>query len=228
MTDITSLQSPPSLFKTSYSLAIRVWHWFTFITISATIIVVLLASTVFTIKGNVSMVQEQIQQKGGVVSPEQARAVAHEYSDKLWMLHKYIGYGLCFLLLSRIVIEMSYSKEKKLSGKIKRALTLQGQSLEQKSDRKHYLLVKWGYVIFYLLFLIMALTGLGLAFEDIPLFRSNHKLITSIHTFVQYLIYFYILSHIAGVIRADLSDNKGIVSAMINGGQSSTKREAVN
>ena len=95
-----------SLFKTTYSLAIRIWHWITFLTITASIILVLFASTVFTIKGNLSMVQEQIQQKGRTVTPDQARAVAHEYSDKLWMLHKYVGYGLCFLLLSRIVLEV--------------------------------------------------------------------------------------------------------------------------
>jgi len=207
-----------SLFKTTYSLAIRIWHWITFLTITASIILVLFASTVFTIKGNLSMVQEQIQQKGRTVTPDQARAVAHEYSDKLWMLHKYVGYGLCFLLLSRIVLEVTYSKQQKLSGKIKKALAFQTQNQEQKSDQAHYLLVKWGYVIFYSLFLIMALTGLGLAYEDVPLFKSNHKLIANIHSFVQYLIYFYILSHIVGVIKADVTNNKGIVSSMINGG----------
>jgi len=169
-------------------------------------------------KGNIPMVQEQIQHKGGVVTPEQARAVAHEYSDKLWMLHKYVGFGLCFLFLVRVIIEAGYSKEKKLSGKIKKAVQFQGQNQTQMGDRQHYLLVKWGYVVFYALFLIMALTGLGLAFEDVPFFRSNHKVITSLHSFVQYLVYFYILSHIVGVIRADVTDNKGIVSSMINGG----------
>ena len=94
----------------------------------------------------------------------------------------------------------------------------QTQNAEQRSDRQHYVMVKWGYVIFYLLFLIMALTGLGLAFEDVSVFRSNHQLIVAIHSFVQYLIYAYILFHIVGVVRADLTDNKGIVSAMINGG----------
>lgn len=219
MTDVTSLQSPPSLFQTRYSVAIRVWHWVTFATFTASIVMVLFGSTIFTIKENVPMVQEQIQQKGGVVSPEQARAVAHEYSDKLWMLHKYIGYGLCFLLLSRMIIEAGYSKEQKLAGRIKKALAFKSQNPHQKGDRQHYLLVKWGYVIFYALFLIMALTGLGLAYEDVPLFKSNHKLIVNIHSFVQYLIYFYILSHLVGVIRADITDNKGIISSMINGGE---------
>ena len=226
MTDVTALQSPPSLFKTSYSVAIRIWHWLTFITITASIIMVLLGSTVFTIKENIPMVQEQVQHKGGTVTPEQARAVAHEYSDKMWMLHKYIGFGLCFLLLGRVIIEFSYSREQKLSAKIKRAARLQTHSPREQNDQKHFLLVKRGYVIFYALFLIMALTGLGLAFEDVPIFRANHKLITNIHSFVQYLIYFYILSHIVGVIRADLTDNKGIVSAMINGGEKNA--EVVN
>lgn len=222
MTDITSIQSPSSLFTAYYSLSIRIWHWLTFLTFTASIVMVLFASTLFTMKSNIPMVQEQIQRKGGFVSPQQARAVAHEYSDKLWMLHKYTGYVLCFLLLSRMVIEAGYSKEKRLSGKIKRALAIQSQGLEQKNDRQHYLSVRWGYVIFYGLFLIMALTGLGLAYEDVPFFRSNHKLIGNVHGFVQYLIYFYILTHIVGVIRADLTNNKGIVSSMINGGQSST------
>ena len=226
MTDVTALQSPPSLFKTSYSVAIRLWHWLTFITITASLIMVLLGSTVFTIKENIPMVQEQVQQKGGTVTPEQARAVAHEYSDKMWMLHKYIGFGLCFLLLCRMIIEITYSRQQKLSAKIKRAARLQTHSLREQNDQKHFLLVKWGYVIFYTLFLIMALTGLGLAFENVPIFKANHKLITNIHSFVQYLIYSYILSHIVGVIRADVTDNKGIVSAMINGGEKNA--EVVN
>ena len=219
MIEITSIQAPPSLFKTSYPLAIRIWHWLTFAIIAATITLVLLASTIFDIRDNIPMVQEQIQGKGGVVSAEQARAVAHEYRDKLWMLHKYIGYGLCLLLLSRIVLEVSYSKEQKLAAKIKKAMAFKSQNQQQKGDQQHYLLVKWGYVFFYLLFLIMALTGLGLAYEDVSILKANHELIADIHSFVQYLIYFYILSHIVGVVRADLTNNKGIVSSMINGGK---------
>jgi cytochrome b561 len=38
--------------------------------------------------------------------------VAQEYSDKLWMLHKYIGFGLSILLLWRIGKEVAISKKK--------------------------------------------------------------------------------------------------------------------
>jgi Ni/Fe-hydrogenase 1 B-type cytochrome subunit len=100
-----------SLFNEKHFLAIRIWHWTTFLVMSASLITVLLASTMFSTKSNLSMITEQIQKKGGVVTPVQARAVAHEYSDKLWMVHKYIGYGLCFLLLCRIFIEAFVSKK---------------------------------------------------------------------------------------------------------------------
>lgn len=215
--EIASIQSPPPFFKQPISLAIRLWHWVFFLTITASLVMVLLASTVFTIKDNIPLVQEQIQEKGGTVSPQQARAVAHEYNDKFWNLHKYIGYGLCFLLLARIVIEVMQSKEQKLSTKIKKALGAQTPNHLVKSEKNHYLLVKRGYLLFYLFILIMALTGLGLAYEDVPLFREYHKTLASVHSFVQYLIYFYILSHLVGVVRADVTDNKGIVSRMING-----------
>ena len=207
-----------SLFKTTYPLSIRIWHWLTFLTITGSLIAVLFASTLFTTRDNVQLVQEQVQRKGGTVSPEQARAVAHEYSDKLWIIHTWIGYGLCFLLLSRMVMEAVYTKEKRLGAKIKHALQFQSGNLQQKRDRQHYIWVKRGYVLFYLLLLVMAVTGLGMAFEEVPFLRSIHKALSNIHSFTQYLIYLYILTHLVGVIRADLTQNKGIVSAMINGG----------
>jgi Ni/Fe-hydrogenase 1 B-type cytochrome subunit len=207
-----------SMFMEKHSLPIRIWHWLTFIVISASLITVLFASTVFTSKGNIGMVQEQIQQKGGMVTLIQAKAVAHEYSDKLWMLHKYFGYGLAFLLLCRIVLETVNSKEERLKIKIKNALRL-SRIYSTRADTTHYLLVKYGYVFFYAILLVMATTGLGLAYEDVPWLRSIHKPLIQVHSFVQYLIYLYIVAHLVGVLRAEVTTSKGIVSGMINNGR---------
>ncbi len=200
-------------------MAIRLWHWITFWAISASLVTVILGSTLFRTKNNVTMVQAQVEGKGGSVTSQQARAVAHEYSDKLWNAHRYIGFVLCFLFLSRLVIEAALSKEQKLSVRIRRAMKPGSGELSYLNDRRHFLLVKWGYVLFYLLLFTMAITGLGLAFEDVGLFRTYHGAISAVHSFTQYLIYLYILFHIAGVIRAEFTENKGLVSAMINGGK---------
>jgi Ni/Fe-hydrogenase 1 B-type cytochrome subunit len=204
-------------FNEPHSLAIRIWHWSFFLVLAASLVTVLFGSTVFRTRDNIGTVQRPLQEKGTMVSNDQARAVAHEFSDKLWDLHKWIGFILCALLLSRLLIEIAQPGEEKLRNKIKRAAVFStGIHLEQ-IGRRHYIRVKRGYLLFYLLILIMALTGLGLAFEDVSWLKSWQKSFVQIHSFVQYLIYSFILLHLVGVIRADLGKHRGIVSGMIHG-----------
>ena len=193
--------------------SIRLWHWLAFLFFLATITTVIFASTLFTTKSNIPMVQEQVQQSGGSVTEKQASAVAHEYSDKLWMLHKYFGFGLSFLLLWRIIAEVTIDKEKKVGPRIRTALSYPVGTI----DRKHNLFVQYGYLVFYAMFILMSITGLILAFEDVQWLDPVHELAKSIHSIVQYGMYAYMLTHIIGVIRADLTKYGGIISRMING-----------
>jgi Ni/Fe-hydrogenase 1 B-type cytochrome subunit len=212
------VQTEPMLFeKQKNSLAIRIWHWVTFLGFTASLITVLLGSTLFRTKNNISTVMDEVAGKGGSVSRDQARSVAHAFSDKLWDTHKFIGYGLCFLLLSRVIIEVSQNKKEKLSVRIRTALNFHPTSENAIRERNHYILVKRGYLIFYFLFLCMGLTGLILAFEDVDFLKPIHKTASSLHSFFQWGIYAYILFHLIGVVRADLKKNKGIVSGMIHG-----------
>jgi Ni/Fe-hydrogenase 1 B-type cytochrome subunit len=212
------IQTIPSLFKNQKnSLAIRIWHWLIFVGFTASLVTVLFASTMFKTKPNINTVIEGVAHKGGVVTEEQAWSVAHAYSDKLWDTHKIIGFVLCFLLLSRVIIELFQHTHEKLKFRIQTALNFHPKEEKDILDRNHYILVKRGYLVFYFLFLIMALTGLVLAFEDIEWLKPIHKTASSIHSFVQYGIYAYILVHLIGVVRADIYQTRGIVSGMING-----------
>ena len=193
--------------------SIRLWHWLAFLFFLATITTVIFASTLFTTKNNIPIIQEQVQQKGGSVTEKQAWAVAHEYSDKLWTLHKYFGFGLSFLLLWRIIAEVTIDKEKKVGSRIRAALSYPVGT----TDRKHNLFVQYGYLIFYAMFIVMAITGLIQAFEDVKWLDPVNELAKNIHSIVQYGMYAYMLIHIIGVIRADLTKYGGIISRMING-----------
>jgi Ni/Fe-hydrogenase 1 B-type cytochrome subunit len=206
-------------FKQPHSLAIRIWHWTFFLTLTATLVTVLFASTLFRTRNTIGLVQNQLQQKGITVTPDQARAVSHEFSDQLWDLHKVIGYVLCGLLLSRLIIEIAQPHEEKLRARLKKALGFIPGNASEKTARSHYIGVKRTYLIFYLLILTMALTGLGLAFEDNPLLKEWHGNIKQIHSFVQYLIYGFILIHLIGVIWTDGNRQNGLVSGMIHGGK---------
>lgn len=200
-----------------HSAAIRIWHWLSVVVISGSIITVILASTLFRTRNTISLVQDQLSGKGVVVSSDQARAVAHAYSDRLWDLHKWIGFALCALVVLRILIEVFSSPEEKLSVQLKRALGAKPVDQQGRLEKQHYIQVKRIYLIFYTALILMAFTGLGLAFEDVPLFRIYHGAIKQVHALLQWVIYGFLGMHIIGVILADLGKYKGLVSGMIHG-----------
>jgi Ni/Fe-hydrogenase 1 B-type cytochrome subunit len=200
------------------SLAIRVWHWLTALGFMASITTVMLGSTLFKVKENIPVVMESVTERGGQITHDQARNVAHVYSDKIWDTHKIIGFVLCFLMVSRMIIEGFQKKDEKMSARIRSSVQLYPKSENEKAERDIYVLVKRGYLVFYFLFILMALTGLVMAFDELPFLKPFKKTANSFHVFLQYGIYLYITLHICGVVYADLHKNKGIVSGMINGG----------
>lgn len=210
-----SFQSP---FIQSHAAALRLWHWLTFLFIVGSMVTVLINSTVLSPRDNVKLVQEQLQRKGITVTDEQAFAVSHEYEDKMWDVHKWIGYGLSLLFLARILIEVALPSDEKISSRLKKAQEMKRISGVARSEYTHYLRVRLSYTIFFLLLLCMILTGLGMAFgRDLGLSREIHRGIKNFHSIVQYLIYAFVVVHLAGVIIAENGKSKGIVSGMIHG-----------
>ena len=192
--------------------SIRIWHWLTFIFFVASVTMVLLSATLFKTKDNIRMVQDQVHEKGGSITADQAHNVAHEYNDKLWMVHTYLGYGLAILLLSRVVIEVAQSSEKSVNTRIKNALKFPAEP-----EKTHYIAVQFSYLIFYGLFILMAITGLVLAFEDTEWLKPLHNSAKQVHNILQYFFYVYVIGHIAGTVSADIGKYGGIISRMING-----------
>jgi Ni/Fe-hydrogenase 1 B-type cytochrome subunit len=207
-----------SIFLQKHSAMIRTWHWLTFIILASSIITVLLTATLFNQRANIAVVQNQLKAKGVTVTEDQAFSVSREYEDKLWGVHKLLGYGLAFLLFSRVMIELMHPKEEKFRSRMKNARLFYKQNPDNKKEYRHYLVVKWSYLFFFALLLLMALTGLGLAFgRELSFSRELHNIVKEIHSFGQYLMYAFVLFHICGVIIADNTREKGIVSGMISG-----------
>ena len=181
-------------------------------------ITVLLNSTLMNPRKNVGMVQEQLKSRGLTATEEQAFAVSHEYEDMIWGVHKWIGYGIAFLLLSRVVIELVQPKEEKLKNRFRKALGLYKSGDGNKTEYRHYLSTKLSYFLFYFLLLWMALSGLGLAFgRELGIPRGLHGTIKELHSIGQYFMYAFVLIHLGGVIIGENRNIKGIVSGMING-----------
>lgn len=210
------IESSPFIQK--HSVLIRIWHWATFLVILSAITTVLINSTILNPRDNIGLVQNQLKEKGVTVTDDQAFAVSHQYEDNMWDVHKYIGFFLAFLLLSRVLIEVVQSKDEKIRTRFKMAMGIYKLNPENKPHYKHFLNVKKTYLLFYILLLLMVLTGIGLAFgRDLGFSRQLHNVVKTVHSILQYFMYAFVLIHLAGVIMAENSEDKGIVSGMING-----------
>jgi Ni,Fe-hydrogenase I cytochrome b subunit len=216
-----------SLFGQKNPTAIRVWHWLTFLFVISLIVTVLMAATALNPRSNVPEIQTILKGKGIVVDNSQAFAVAHMFDDKMWNLHKLLGYALAILFLARVFIELRQPLEERNKSRIRKALfTYLGSKNEaDKKELRHYLIVKYSYILFYGLLLVMVVTGLIIAFGgDLGISGQNRHLIKEIHGFVQYFIYLFVVAHLVGVVLADLGKYKGIISGMINDGMTHTSK----
>jgi len=212
-----SLQNPQKTKK--YSAPLRLWHWLSMIVIAGSLLTVLLNATLLKSRNNAPVIKSALQKAGAVVTDEQARSAAHDLSDKIWDVHVYFGYGLAALLLFRLVLEFFQIADQKFIRTIKTAYHNLSKANLQKKVARHELAVKLIYSTFYLLLIIMVITGLFLAFEDFfaPYKAIRHS-VKEVHNFCMYLILAFITVHLVGVFLAERKDSKGIVSDMINGG----------
>lgn len=204
--------------KKKYSAALRFWHWTNALVLSGSLLTVLINSTLFD-RSQSLFIKSELQKSGTTVSTEQAHSLAHGMEDQVWGMHIYFGYALTALLALRLVSEIRSPSKSRFFTAFKKAYANYFILKKQRETVGHELLVKSLYLVFYLLILIMAVTGLLLAFEDSTgISRDVNHSIKELHGFCMYLILGFILLHVAGVFLAERKENKGIVSDMINGG----------
>ena len=206
---------PP--FQGAKPLSIRIWHWATAFFFMCSVITVSINEYILDGSTQIQEVNKAAQEKGVTLEKEQTRAIVRTFREPIWTLHKYAGFGICILLLWRMIIEIRLNKSNRLSYKLKASFNRKQQLQGTAFEKNHYTLVLAGYLIFYLLILLMGATGLVLAFEDVPLFKSIHDAAKETHELLQYVFYGYAVLHIAGTIVADATRYNGMVSRMIHG-----------
>ncbi|MEP6611873.1 MAG: cytochrome b/b6 domain-containing protein [Mucilaginibacter sp.] len=202
-----------------YSPSLRLWHWINTIIISGSLITVLINATITDDRTSSAIIKTELQQSGASVNDDQVRGAAHALSDSVWDIHKYFGYCLAGLLLFRLILEFFQLADQKFIRTIKSAYSKLNTIRADRETARHELIVKLIYAAFYVLLVIMVVTGLFLAFEDeLRAYKAIRHSVKEVHNFCMYLILAFITVHLAGVFLAERKDSKGIVSDMINGG----------
>ena len=188
-----------------WSLSFRIWHWLNVFVLLGIFVTLFLRSTFLDPRANTVLITDKLTALHVAVTADQAKTVARAIFHNMWDWHVYLGYALAALLLYRMILFFTPSGKR----------TLHFQDLDI-----HHKAVKAGYIVIYGALFVMALSGLLLALhETFGITKETTESIEDLHGAISNIILFFVPLHIAGVVIADARDEKGIVSDMINGGE---------
>lgn len=182
-----------------FNLTHRILHWSIAITLLFLMLTVFLRLTWLEKNNVAALLQENLKLLQINITQEDAIKIAKKIRKPMWDWHIYSGYLLIALYLLRmfsifkagVVFPNPFSKH---------------QSSKQK-------LQGWTYVIFYFLMGISLLTGILIVKGP----ENWKEVLESIHVQSIYYVVLFIIMHLTGIVIAEITDQKGIVSKMIHG-----------
>lgn len=185
-----------------YTAAFRIWHWLNAIIILGLLGTVFLRKTFLSYKANAEIMVAKLADLGTEIEIEDARSIARSIRNVMWEWHLFLGYALAVLVLFRIVL-FFIDKSKKASFS---ELTLHKKAVKSL----HYIL--------YVVLFALAVSGFAMYLKQkLGLSDDLVHTIKEFHEVLYYYVLFFVPLHIAGVIMADIKEEHGLVSSMING-----------
>ncbi|MDD5372489.1 MAG: cytochrome b/b6 domain-containing protein [Sulfurimonas sp.] len=185
-----------------YTLKFRIWHWLNAIVILGLLGTVFLRKTFLSYKTNAEIIMAKLADMGTEIELEDAKSIARSIRNVMWEWHLWLGYALAFLLLYRIVLFFIDESNK---------ADFSSLSLHKKG-------VKISYYVIYATILFMTISGFAIYLQRaLGLSEDMVRFIKEAHEAIYYVILIFVPLHIAGVIVADVKEEHGLVSTMING-----------
>ncbi len=201
-------------FRASRSLGLRLWHWLNFAVLSALLATVLLRDELVDVRENRDLIQQKLATLGAVITPDQAKAAARLYLERLWDWHVDLGLVLAALLVLRLVVAVVAPAGTGLFAKLR----LAARAVKTTPTARKFAAVKASHVAFYGILTLIVVTGLLLAYaKKLGIADGLRHEIGDIHEVAMYGILAFIALHLIGVVRAEKTTDPGLVSGMIHG-----------
>ncbi len=182
----------------------RVWHWLLAFSVLGLLITVALRKTFLSWRTNSEIIQTQLSQSGIEVTHEIAKATAKAIRSGMWEWH----YIFAVILVIAIVIRIYMMLTKK--AKLPIIVFLQAESKDK---------LKYGvYVLLCFFILMMTISGVILYYHDLlNLTKDTVSWLKDLHEDMMYGVLIFVVLHLAGVFKHELSTKEPIISKMIHG-----------
>jgi cytochrome b561 len=185
-----------------YTAIFRVWHWLNAIVILGLVGTVLLRKGFLSYRTNSEVIMTKLSDIGVEIFKEDAVAIAKAIRAPMWEWHLILGYALAFLVVYRIALFFFDKSQKENFASL---------DLHKKG-------VNSLYYILYAVIHFMTNSGFAMYLkEELAMADATDKSIKELHELVYNYFLIFIPLHVAGVVVADIREEHGLISTMING-----------
>ncbi len=214
MPTVTTLAAPATQTATEirprYTAALRIWHWGNALVITGLLSTIWFMRVIIDVRGLRPKIRELAAQGGITLSLEQAKAISKLVSHRIWDYHIYLGVALAGLLVLRVLAELTAAGRQRFGHRLRQARAEAGAAT----------LVKYSYLAFYLMLVVIVGTGLGILYADkVAWLAPLEETLKTIHTVDMYLIIGFLFIHVIGVVANELTKRRNVTSDMIHGGK---------
>ena len=206
---------PPAAATHDYSAAMRLWHWLNAALVSGQLLTILFLKVIIQPRSAVA----ELHQRQPDFSMEQGRALGRVISHRIWDWHIWMGLALAACWLGWTLMQALDPAGRRFGARLQ--ATAQRAGLVPPAERggaRQALFAKLTYAVFYLAVTVMVVTGLALTWADDVAWLGNlEHSVKEVHNVTMFVIIAYIVVHVVGVVRAELTKDKGLISRMVSG-----------
>ncbi|BAX78417.1 cytochrome b/b6 domain-containing protein [Labilibaculum antarcticum] len=185
--------------NTKYSKVYRIIHWAIAVSFLLLLVTIFLRLTWMNKYNVADIIQAYLSGTDQVLSQEQLIDLAKNIRQPMWSWHIYIGYVLVGLFSIRLILPAF--GHMKIQNPLDKTLTTKMK------------FQKWTYIIFYFCVIVSLVTGLIIVLGPKELKKSMEE----IHVLSIYYLIAFIGIHLAGVLIAEFTNQKGIISSIVSG-----------
>lgn len=184
----------------NYSKVYRILHWLIAFSFIFLLITIFLRKTWMEKNHVAEIIQAFLADKSYPALPEDdAILLAKKIRKPMWDWHIYLGYVLTGLYCIRLAVP--FFGEMKFSSPFK-------AGLDMKTKFQF-----WVYLVFYACTAVSLITGLIIEFGP----KEYKKPMEEIHELSLYYLLGFMILHFGGILIAELTSDKGLVSRIISG-----------
>ncbi|WP_019947468.1 cytochrome b/b6 domain-containing protein [Hymenobacter aerophilus] len=196
------------------SRGLRIWHWSNAGLVLFQLMTILFLFVIVKVKTLAPEFSQVLAEKGVNLPAAELRGLTRIVSHRIWDWHIWAGIAISCLLAFRVFVSFRQRGSQRTAAKI---AVLKARASRGDAAATKGLWARYAYRAFYVILAVMVLTGLVLVFEDY--LEPIKEVAETIHEYTMYVVVAFVVLHIFGVFRAEVTEEPGLVSSMINGGE---------